>query len=169
MVIRHVLVGVESVLCEEGLVPEADTQLSWREITPSQVKTDVGSKLLEAAARTQARDPDEGIRVVEISCIQGVCVINCPIRSLVSEARRVMIHELHNVEGPASEEDIAKLLREVPLPTMLRHYYDEVVAIKLLYLNRMAEKMNYLFGHCMSNRELVGVFVLLEVVYTRSH
>jgi len=35
MVIRHVLVGVESVLCEEGLVPKADTQLSWREIPPS--------------------------------------------------------------------------------------------------------------------------------------
>ena len=50
-----------------------------------------------------------------------------------------MIHELHNLEGPASEEDIAKLLREVPLPPMLGHYYDEVVAIKLLYLYRLVD------------------------------
>jgi hypothetical protein len=52
MVIRHVLVSVESVLSEEGLVPEADTQLSWREIPSSQVKADVRSKLLETATRT---------------------------------------------------------------------------------------------------------------------
>jgi hypothetical protein len=104
------------------------------------VKADVGSKLLEAAARTQARDPDEGIRVVEICCIQGVSVIYCPIRSLVPKPRRVMIHELHYVEGPASEEDIAQLLREVPLPTMLGHYYDEVVAIEFLYLYMMANE-----------------------------
>lgn len=45
-----------------------------------------------------------------------------------------MIHELHYIEGPASEEHIAQLLWEVPLPPMLGHYYDEVVAIKLLYL-----------------------------------
>ena len=44
-----------------------------------------------------------------------------------------MIHELHNVEGPASEEHITQLLRKVPLPPMLGHYYDEVVAIKLRY------------------------------------
>ena len=69
MVIRHVLVGVESVLCEEGLIPEADTQLCRREIPPSQMEADVGSELFKAATRTQARDPDEGIRVVEIRCV----------------------------------------------------------------------------------------------------
>lgn len=134
MVIRHILVGVESVLSEEGLVPEADTQLSWRKIAPCQVKADVGTELLETATRTQARNPDEGVWVVEIGCIQGTRVINCSICSLLSEARRVMIHELHYVEGSASEEHIAQLLREIPLPPMLGHYYDEVVAIKLLYL-----------------------------------
>ena len=51
-----------------------------------------------------------------------------------------MIHELHNVEGSASEEDIAQLLREVPLPPMLGHYYDEVVAIEFFYLNRMSDE-----------------------------
>jgi hypothetical protein len=25
--------------------------------------------------------------------------------------------------------------------------------------------MNYLFGHCMSDHEFVGIFILLEVVY----
>jgi hypothetical protein len=53
-----------------------------------------------------------------------------------------MIHELYNVEGPASEKHIAQLLREVPLPPMLGHYYDEVVAIKLLYLYSLDDDLS---------------------------
>lgn len=102
VIVTHVLIRVESISTVYRLVPQSHPQLSRWEIPPGQMKSHIGSQLLESAPRGQTRDPQESIGVVEVSVRQGVCVVDRSIGRFLAEARRVMVHELYDVEGATS-------------------------------------------------------------------